>query len=254
MGPKSGLKAGKKPKAALPVFTPDLEWEIRLGYPAKLLIGIDEVGRGCLAGPVVAGAVILPPQIDFQKDPWLKDVNDSKCVSPEKREELRPLIENWSLSFGVGVATVEEIDAINIFQASHLAMVRAANMAISRLSKKQTQDAHAIVDGKFLPKNLPCPATAVIKGDLRCLSVAASSILAKVWRDRHMVELDQAHPGYGFGVHKGYSTPAHAKALQDLGVCAAHRRSFAPVKARLGADLVKAESHVQTSFWLEDRG
>ena len=120
---------------------------------------------------------------------------------------------------------------------------------------------HAIVDGKFLPKNLPCPATAVIKGDLSCLSVAASSILAKVWRDREMVSLDSRHPGYGFAVHKGYSTPAHARALESLGACEIHRRSFAPVAARIrregckpGASHEDSGDDFQITLGFEDRG
>jgi ribonuclease HII len=199
-------------------------------------LGIDEVGRGCLAGPVVAGALVLPERIDWERDAWLKDVADSKCLEPEKREELRPLIEGWARSYAIGVASVEEIDRINIFQASHLAMVRAAQAALAPLSG----DVQAIVDGKFLPKGLPCPAHAVIKGDLQCLSVAAASILAKVWRDRLMVELDGRYPGYGFASHKGYSTPAHAEALGRLGACELHRRSFAPVAARLGPEAAKS--------------
>jgi ribonuclease HII len=198
-------------------------------------VGIDEVGRGCLAGPVVAGALILPPVIDFERDPWLKEVADSKCLTPEKREELAPKIQAWAASCAVASASVEEINRINIFHASHLAMVRALRSAMD--SAPGARGVHALVDGKFLPKNLPCPATAVIKGDLQCLSIAAASILAKVWRDRYMVELDRELPGYGFAAHKGYSTPEHAAALARLGVCSHHRMAFAPVAARLQTQL-----------------
>lgn len=223
--------------------SPDLSWERELGYPGALIIGIDEVGRGCLAGPVVAGALILPATVDFESEPWLRGIADSKCLTPEKREELAPRIEAWAGAFAVAAASVEEIDRINIFHASHLAMVRAAEGALKALRQRVgggvapagLEAVHALVDGKFLPKNLPCPATAIIKGDLQCLSIAAASILAKVWRDRHMTEQEALHPGYGFSAHKGYSTPAHAEALKRLGACALHRRSFAPVAAQLQA-------------------
>lgn len=217
------------------VRSPSLDWETRLGFPGVSVLGIDEVGRGCLAGPVVAGALLLPDTVDFERDPWLREIADSKCLTPEKREKLAPLIELWARAWAIGVASVAEIDRINIFHASHLAMVRAAEGALGGLRERGAvpERLHAIVDGKFLPKNLPCAASAVIKGDLQCLSVAAASILAKVWRDRHMTELDALHPGYGFAAHKGYSTPVHAEALERLGVCALHRRSFAPVAARL---------------------
>ncbi len=217
--------------------TPSLEIEKRLGFPGVSILGIDEVGRGCLAGPVVAGALLLPETVDFERTPWLREVADSKCLTPEKREELAPLIEGWARSFGIGVASVEEIDRINIFHASHLAMARAAENALAKAgSARKSERFHAIVDGKFLPKNLPCPALAVIKGDMQCLSVAAASVLAKVWRDRFMVELDGELPGYGFAQHKGYSTPVHARALDQLGATPVHRRSFAPVAARLARD------------------
>jgi ribonuclease HII len=233
----SRKNAAKKRKSG--VRPPDLEWETRFGYPRVTVLGIDEVGRGCLAGPVVAAALLLPPVVDFDLHPWLKEVTDSKCLTAEKREQLAPLIEKWALSSAVGMASVEEIDRINIFHASHLAMVRAAEIAILRARDHMElgpEALHAIVDGKFLPKNLPCSASAVIKGDLRCLSVAAASILAKVWRDQRMTELDSQYPGYGFAVHKGYSTPTHAAALRVQGASPIHRRSFAPVAERIRRD------------------
>lgn len=239
---KSKEKAGRVSGVKSEARSPTLEWETRLGFPDVTILGIDEVGRGCLAGPVVAGALILPPVIDFDRNPWLREVADSKCLTPEKRERLAPLIEAWAASYAVASASVEEIDQINIFHASHLAMVRAAEGVLERFRAANAPAssaanvallAHALVDGKFLPKNLPCTATAIIKGDLQCLSIAAASILAKVWRDRLMADLDSMHPGYGFAAHKGYSTPVHAEALVRLGVCVLHRRSFAPVAARL---------------------
>ena len=213
--------------------SPGLDWEVRLGFPQVVIVGVDEVGRGCLAGPVVAGALALPKKVDFDEFPWLAEVKDSKGLSPQARERLAPLLESWALAWGVGVASVEEIDQINIYHASHLAMVRAIENARVKMKPTQLKRQHLLVDGKFLPKNLPCAASAVVKGDLQCLSIAAASILAKVWRDQHMVELNEKYPGYGFAVHKGYGTPAHSKALKAQGVCQIHRRSFAPVAALL---------------------
>lgn len=215
--------------------TPTLEWENRVGYPQVIILGVDEVGRGCLAGPVVAGAVALPSVIDREAHPWISEIKDSKGLKPEARERLVPLIQNWVLAYGIGIASVEEIDQINIYHASHLAMVRAIEAARSSLvgGSKQQPLMHLLIDGKFLPKQLPCPATAVVKGDQKSLSIAAASILAKVWRDQQMSVLDERYPGYGFAIHKGYATPAHSKALKQNGVCAIHRRSFSPVAALL---------------------
>lgn len=238
---QAGRVSGKKSETR----SPTLEWEVRLGYPSVAILGIDEVGRGCLAGPVVAGALILPSVIDFERDPWLREIADSKLLTPEKREGLAPKIQSWAASYSVAQASVLEIDQINIFHASHLAMERAAEGARAGLTL--TTPVHALVDGKFLPKNLPCASTAIIKGDLQSLSIAAASILAKVWRDRLMTELDSKFPGYGFAGHKGYSTPVHAEALARLGACEIHRRSFAPVAARLQACI--AESDVQKSLF-----
>lgn len=201
-------------------------WEIQVGHPAILVAGVDEVGRGCLAGPVTAGAVLLPEVIDFKSNPWLYDVNDSKALTAEKREELEPLIQNWVRAWTVADASVEEIDRINIYHAAHLAMVRA-------VEKLPHQVQHVLVDGNHTPKKLRCSATPIVKGDSRALSIACASILAKVARDRLMGELDSQYPGYGFAAHKGYATPIHQKALKDLGVTTIHRRSFAPVAEAL---------------------
>lgn len=207
---------------------PNLEYECQLGYPVVGVAGVDEVGRGCIAGPVVAGAVILPLQIDFKKDPWLLEVDDSKKMTVEQRDRIAPLIEKWALASAIGLATVEEIDQINIFHASHLALIRA----VKALSVPPQQ---ILVDGKFLPKQgFPAPATAVIKGDQKCLSIAAASVIAKVWRDRHMEELHAQFPEYGFSKHKGYPTPQHAQALKNVGVSRVHRRSFKTVSALIG--------------------
>lgn len=203
--------------------SPDLSYETQVGYPSLILVGADEVGRGCVAGPVVAGAVALPKIIDYNQDPWLEEVNDSKKLTAQARDRLEPLILNWALSSGIGVATVEEIDQINIFHASHLAIIRA-------IEALKVKPHHILIDGKFLPKEkLPAPASAVVKGDQKCLSIAAASIIAKVWRDRHMLELDGKFPQYGFAKHKGYPTPAHALALKKNGITKFHRKSFKTV-------------------------
>lgn len=208
--------------------SPSLEYEIRAGYPEKTIAGVDEVGRGCVAGPVVAAALILPPQISFDQHPWLYEIKDSKLLSSATRDKLYPLIQEWALASAVGVATVKEIDTLNIFHASHLAMSRA-------LANLKIQPGHILIDGKFLPKedSLSAPATAVIKGDLKCLSIAAASVIAKVWRDEHMVDLDQKYPGYGFSKHKGYPTEVHTAALKKIGVSEVHRRSFKTVSVLL---------------------
>jgi ribonuclease HII len=206
---------------------PNLKEETRQGYPKLMIAGVDEVGRGCIAGPVVAGAVILSPIVDYEANPWLLEVTDSKKISAPIRERLAPLIQSWAIAFAIGLATVQEIDEINIFHASHLAMIRA----VQNLKLKPE---HLLVDGKFLPKSgFGIPATAIIKGDLKCLSIACASILAKVWRDQFMTELDQEYPGYGLATHKGYPTPAHAKALAKKGVLQIHRRSFKTVQTAL---------------------
>ncbi|MCM2279372.1 MAG: ribonuclease HII [Oligoflexia bacterium] len=212
---------------------PTIEWETVHGHPRLRVVGVDEVGRGCLAGPVVAGAVILPSEIDFSAHPWLSEITDSKELSPQARERLAPLIRSWVLAWGVGEASVEEIDRVNIYHAAHLAMVRA----VDALALKPD---HALIDGNAIPKGLKCTSTAIVKGDLQCLSIAAGSIIAKVHRDRLMAQLDARYPGYGFGAHKGYSTPTHARALKSLGACEIHRRSFAPVAAVLSASEVTA--------------
>jgi ribonuclease HII len=202
---------------------PSLDFETQLGFPGKIIVGADEVGRGCLAGPVVAAAVALPAEICFKKDPWLLEIQDSKLMNPETRERVAPQIYQWARAAAVGVASVEEIDQINIFQASHLAIVRAIQALKVRIH-------HILIDGKFLPKQgLSAPATAVIKGDQKCLSIAAASVIAKVWRDQHMVELDSEYPGYGLAQHKGYPTPQHQLMLKKQGITLIHRRSFKTV-------------------------
>ena len=178
--------------------------------------GVDEVGRGPLAGPVTAAAVILDPA-------HIPDgLNDSKKLSPRRRESLAGEILLRARVAIVHVP-VEEIDRLNILRASHLAMERA-------LAEITPAAGFALIDGNLLPRHLPCPGQAVIKGDARSLSIAAASIVAKVARDRVMVDLAQQHPGYGWERNAGYPTTEHKMSLQNLGVTPHHRRSFAPVR------------------------
>ena len=181
--------------------------------------GVDEVGRGPLAGDVVAGAVILDPALPI---PGLRD---SKKLSPLRREALAQQIREQSVAWALGRASVAEIDTLNVLQASLLAMRRAVEAL-------DPQPVSVLVDGNRLPV-WSYRADAVIGGDDRVACIAAASILAKVQRDAELVELDQRYPGYGFASHKGYPTARHLQALQRLGVTPAHRRSFAPVKKLL---------------------
>ena len=179
-----------------------------------LICGIDEAGRGPWAGPVVASAVILD-QSNFPQG-----LNDSKKLMHEKREALFGPIVNSS-HVGIGIVSAAEIDAINILQATYLAMKRA-------VLNLKTQPTYALVDGNRAPP-LPCKVQTIIKGDSLSLSIAAASIIAKVTRDRMMIEMDTQFPGYGFALHKGYGTAKHAAALAQLGPCAEHRKSFKPI-------------------------
>ncbi|USD20353.1 ribonuclease HII [Microbulbifer variabilis] len=188
-------------------------------YKGDLLAGVDEVGRGPLAGDVVAAAVILDPA-----EPIL-GLADSKKLSEKKRESLFEEICERALSFSIARATVEEIDQINILQASLLAMRRA-------VEQLPLQPEFVLVDGNKRP-DWSYPCDTVIKGDGRVAAIAAASILAKVTRDREMLELDARYPGYGLAGHKGYPTKAHVQALEELGPSPLHRVSFAPVRKLL---------------------
>lgn len=181
-----------------------------------LVCGVDEVGRGPLAGPVVAAAVILDPGRP------VVGLADSKKLSERRREHLYEEILDRALAWSLGRAEVAEIDALNILQASLLAMQRA-------VIGLRPAPGHALVDGNRLPQ-LPCPARAIVGGDACEPCISAASILAKVVRDREMVALDALYPGYGLAQHKGYPTRAHLQALQSLGVSIIHRRSFGPVR------------------------
>lgn len=176
------------------------------------ICGIDEAGRGPLAGPVFAAAVILPANC------IIEGVNDSKKLSEKKREALYPLITQRALAWGVGFATEEEIDTCNILQATFLAMQRA-------VAKLPVAPQLALVDGNRRPL-LSCPVRCIVHGDALSESIAAASILAKVSRDRLMRQIDSLYPQYGFAQHKGYGTAAHRAALRQYGPCPVHRRSF----------------------------
>jgi ribonuclease HII len=194
----------------LPDFTHETE---AMARGARRVVGVDEVGRGPLAGPVTACAVRLDPGRIPQ------GLHDSKLLTAARREALFDAIRAVA-EVSVAHASVEEIDRLNILRASHLAMERAV---------AGLQADHALIDGNLIPRGLGCAATAIVKGDARCLSIAAASIVAKVTRDRIMVDLAQQHPGYGWEANAGYPTKAHLEALQILGVTPWHRRSFRPV-------------------------
>lgn len=183
----------------------------------RLIAGVDEAGRGPLAGPVAVAAVILDPARP------IAGLNDSKKLTEAKREALYPRIIENALAYCVVLVTADEIDRINIFQATMTGMCRA-------LAGLNPSAHEAWIDGNALPRELPCPGRAIVGGDALEPAISAASILAKVSRDRWMVALDQEHPGYGFAEHKGYPTPVHLEALKRLGPCPQHRRSFAPVK------------------------
>lgn len=185
----------------------------------ELVAGVDEVGRGPLCGPVVTAAVILDPARPIE------GLNDSKKLSEARRERLFDEIRAKALAWCIGRAEVEEIDRLNILQATFLAMQRA-------VEGLTIQPRLALIDGNRCPK-LQVPSAPVVGGDARVPAIAAASILAKVSRDREMAELDLIYPGYGMAGHKGYPTPAHLEALRRLGPTPIHRRSFAPVRALL---------------------
>ncbi|MFA7095419.1 MAG: ribonuclease HII [Gammaproteobacteria bacterium] len=195
--------------------------QLGLEFPieAKLIAGVDEAGRGPLAGPVIAAAVILDPARPIE------GLADSKALTSRRRDELEAVIRREALAWAVGRAEVEEIDTLNILQATLLAMQRAvAGLGVV--------PHYVLVDGNRCPE-LPCPAQAVVRGDQTVQAICAASILAKVARDREMVELDARYPGYGLAEHKGYGTGAHLEALRTHGPTAIHRRSFAPVRLAL---------------------
>ncbi|MBJ7552987.1 ribonuclease HII [Marinomonas spartinae] len=186
-------------------------------YFGDLVAGVDEAGRGPLAGEVVAAAVILDPNNKID------GLADSKKLSEKKREMLFEEITEKALSYGIASASIEEIDEMNILHASMLAMSRAVD-------KLSVAPEYVLVDGNRVPKQLKCDAEAVVKGDARHEAISAASILAKVTRDRAIIAMAECYPQYGFEKHKGYPTAVHLAALKEHGITPIHRRSFGPVK------------------------
>ena len=181
------------------------------GY--SLICGVDEAGRGPLAGPVCAAAVILPADLE------IPGLNDSKKLTEKKREELYRIITDSAVAYGIAMVSEQEIDDINILQATFLAMRRA----VEALSVKPD---YVLIDGNREPDLGELPLKTIVKGDSRSANIAAASILAKVTRDHYMMELDAAYPQYGFAIHKGYGTKKHYAALEEFDACPAHRRTF----------------------------
>ena len=210
---RSGITKSAAPRKTQASALPTLTLEHSL---VGLVCGVDEVGRGPWAGPVCAAAVILDPG----RTP--DGINDSKRLTARQRERLDVEIRSSATAFAVAYASVEEITELNILHATGLAMRRA-------VSALEPAPVHALVDGNYA-FSLPCAVKTVVGGDQLSLSIAAASILAKVARDRLMAEMDDLHPGYGFGAHKGYGAPRHIEALRTLGPCPIHRRSWAPIR------------------------
>jgi len=204
-----------------PIPGPTTDFERRARKAGhRVIAGVDEAGRGPLAGPVVAAAVVL----NTRRMP--RGLNDSKKLTAGRREALARDIREMAVAWSVASATVAEIDRLNILQASHLAMVRA----IAGLGQVPSV---ALIDGNLVPKALDCPAEAIVKGDALSVSIAAASILAKTARDAMMVDLAQQCPGYGWVKNAGYPTKGHIAAIQALGITPHHRRSFAPIRNML---------------------
>lgn len=201
--------------------TPDIAFEAGLwNVGVTRIAGIDEAGRGALAGPVVAAALVLPPNPEILA--CLQGVRDSKQLAPLEREAWSESLRKVAVAWGVGFASHLEIDALGIAPATRLAAQRALHcLAI--------EPEHLLLDYIFLPDS-DCPQTALIKGDARCLSIAGASILAKTARDALMRDLEEEYPGYGFAAHKGYGTPQHLEALQLLGASPVHRITYAPIR------------------------
>jgi ribonuclease HII len=207
-------------KALIPI-SPDLSFEGSLWEAGIFKVaGIDEAGRGPIAGPVTAAVVILPPDPDMAVK--LSGVRDSKQMTAAEREFWSACLKTAVVDWGIGFASSVEIDQMGIIPATCLAINRA--LATLKISPE-----HLLLDYLRLP-DWKFPQTPIVKGDARCLSVAAASVLAKVARDAHLCELDEMYPGYGFASHKGYCTPEHQNALQHLGPCPIHRHSFRPIR------------------------
>lgn len=212
------------PRRPASASRPDLSLEIALG-PDRVVCGLDEVGRGPLAGPVTAGAVVLPPT--GLPSEIAKRINDSKKLSDHERESLAPLIREHALAWAVAETSVAEIEDLNILRAALLAMRRA-------FLKLSVRPDAALVDGTIAP-DLPCEIRCVVKGDSLSLSIAAASILAKVDRDAVMRRLASEFPGYGWERNAAYPTPEHLRAVAELGITPHHRRKFAPIRQHIEA-------------------
>ncbi len=211
----------------LKLQAPTLEEEMALFQQGYCFVaGLDEAGRGCLAGPVVAAAAILPLPLKEEGLARFAGVRDSKQLTPQARDILYDAIMQHALAVGVGIGSVELIDEQNILQATKHAM----REALARLSPRPQA---LLLDALRLP-TIPLPQRSIIKGDARCLSIAAASIIAKVTRDRMMLDLHEHYPLYGFSQHKGYGTELHLAALKQHGPCPIHRKSFSPVRAQFG--------------------
>ncbi|MFM8410443.1 MAG: ribonuclease HII [Alphaproteobacteria bacterium] len=227
---RGGGKAGATRRERVRMlFTERALWEAGV----ELVAGVDEVGMGPLAGPVVAAAVVLPRGVD------LDGIRDSKLLTAKRRGELEAEIRGAALGIGIGVVEHEEVDRLNVYQAGLEAMARA-------IAGLPVVPEHLLVDARRVP-GCEIRQTCVAGGDRKVYSIAVASIVAKVHRDRVMAEMDDRYPGYGFARHAGYATAAHLRALRDLGPCAIHRRSFAPVRAALGLPDVPATGEGVTS-------
>jgi len=204
----------------------EFDKKIAIQKETAILFGIDEAGRGPLAGPVVACACCIAPNQFIYFD----DVNDSKKLTPKKREAIFERINKIGVLYGVGFASAKEIDKLNILQATFLAMLRASR-------KFYSIPAIALVDGPHLITDFPLRQFPIVDGDAKSLSIAAASIVAKVLRDRYMAIIDKMYPQYGFAAHKGYGTPQHLAAIDQYGPCPEHRRTFAPLRDRIKPSL-----------------
>jgi ribonuclease HII len=215
-------------------FYPGLPPRLRPFTDADIVCGVDEAGRGPLAGPVFAAAVILDPRRPID------GLRDSKKLTAERRDELAPQIKEYALAWAIAECSHEEIDSINILQATMLAMRRA----VEALATIPTL---ALIDGNRCPQ-MTIRAHAIVEGDDKVHSISAASILAKTARDAALVRLHETYPQYGFDQHKGYSTPLHLERLREHGPCPVHRRSFAPVRLLLQPDLFAAETETETAW------
>ena len=206
----------------------DFDKQQAITLEANFIVGIDEAGRGPLAGPVVACACFIPPALTSE----FTDVNDSKKLTEKRREEIYNRLLKSEVAYGIGFASAQEIDKLNILQATFLAMRRAAQKFVN------LPHAVALIDGPYPAAGLTLRQVPIIDGDAKSLAIAAASIIAKVTRDHYMNMLDKLYPGYGFAGHKGYGTAKHLQALRELGPCREHRRTFGPVRKLLAPQIL----------------